>query len=224
MNSSLSSTDALWSFVAFGLCGMAINPARAQQSTASIGGQTWTLQGDIIPGSAVVKAPVGSAVFELVPETVGSPFSGVSTAGAFTLVSGPAGRFYADRVDDFNVWARFEFSNPALAGAQPAADPDNDGQNNQFEWLSLTDPESASSRLRLDVSLLSGTQIRLTLEPYFPALRSYSLLGSASLGAFTVIDTDLGAAAGSPPRATQDIQLNAAERLRFFKASVAPQP
>jgi hypothetical protein len=209
------------------LCSVsAFSIAKAQQSTATIAGQTWTLRSDLTVSAGRASAVIGGSTYELIPQTVGSPFAGTGTTGEFRLVSGGASAFSSDRLDDYSIWARFEFANPALPSAQPSADADNDGQNNQFEWLSLTDPENASSRLRLEVSLLSSSQIRLTLEPYFPAQRNYSFLGSTTLstGAFTTFDTDLGPAPGNPPRATQDVPVNAAEPRRFFKAGIEIKP
>ena len=202
-------------------------PAAGQQSTATSGGITYTLRSEPAVSGSAVTATAGGSTYTFVPQTVADPFAGRSTApGGWTLLSGGAAQFYSDRFDDFTIWARGEFANPALASSQPAADKDGDGFSNEFEWLSLTDPEDASSRLRLEISLLSATQFRLTLEPYFPAERNYELLGSTTMttGTFSVFDTDLGAAAGSPPRATQDVNHNAAEPRRFFKTRITVKP
>jgi len=178
----------------------------------------------------ILAAPVGvsgqsatAGNFTLQPASIGDAFSGLSTAGNFTLRAGAAGPFYSDRFNDYPLWALAELGS---RGASRTADPDGDGQSNEFEFLSLTDPESASSRLELGISLLSATNIRLTLTPYFPAERKYTLLADTDLsGTAGVFDTDLGSATGNPPRSQQDFPITPATTpRRFFKAQLEIKP
>src|SRR5436190_9325858 len=110
MNCFCASTRSSWKAVAFLLASFSGNAVHAQQSTATIAGQTWTLRSDLTISSGRSSAVTGGSTYELIPQTLGSPFAGTGTAGAFTLVSGGASGFSSDRLDDYSIWARFEFA------------------------------------------------------------------------------------------------------------------
>lgn len=83
------------------------------------------------------------------------------------------GDYAADGLPD--AWQILHFGYRS-SDAGPSADPDQDGQDNQTEWLAGTSPSNASSALRLtfDVSTPPPGTATLVFSPFLPD-RTYTI-------------------------------------------------
>jgi hypothetical protein len=88
--------------------------------------------------------------------------------------------------DDFASWQVANFGPGAATAPQAAAtaDPDNDGQNNQMEFLAGTLPKNAASVFTVRIQSVSGqpTHKAVVFGPVV-AGRTYRVLASTNLAA-----------------------------------------
>lgn len=107
-----------------------------------------------------------------------------------------------------------------LTGADPTADPDDDGASNLAEFLAGTDPTDPGSALRLSAQR-PADQSHLTFEWPSAAGRHYRLLRGTNLltGFDTVVQTNLPA---TPPLNTLTDTLPVASKNTFYRLQIEP--
>lgn len=118
--------------------------------------------------------------------------------------------------DDWQV-SYFGENNPAAA---PMADPDGDGQNNQFEFGAGINPLDPASRFTLSIASVPGqpAQKRILFSPCFPD-RAYSVEYSLSGGSFTGLTDALTTDNG---RERTVIDPHATDPMRLYRVVVRP--
>ena len=130
-------------------------------------------------------------------------------------------RFYRVRLLDdspavtpFQLWQLQYFNCTNCSQAAATADPDNDGQNNQAEFLAGTNPTNSASAFRITAVAREGNNIRVTwntagghtnvVETTSSLTNSYSSLSSnifiSGSGAATTNYLDVGGATNGPAR------------------------
>jgi hypothetical protein len=118
--------------------------------------------------------------------------------------------------DDWQV-SYFGENNPAAA---PAADPDGDSQNNEFEFGAGTNPLDAASRFSLSIASVPGqpAQKRILFSPIFPD-RTYSVEYSLTDGLFTGLTDALTIDDG---RERTVVDPHATDPMRLYRVVVHP--
>ena len=117
----------------------------------------------------------------------------------------------------FTQWQAYYFRSPKSPNANPAADPDRDGQSNREEYLANTDPTDATSRLELPMGSINedGTQVQFRFTQ--PANRAALIETSTDLVSWSLWDVP-GNSPSYPPNATPRIfntPLNIENRRSF---------
>ena len=169
-------------------------------------------------------APTINGVFSTVRSIDGAPASGANVpVPGFT--SATRGRII--RVDlgiippasDYETWAAAHFGSASLPQAARTADPDEDGLNNEGEYAAGTDPNSASSSLRiLTLTVQSPTQAFLGWES--TTNRSYILeFASGPEGPWGPLGPALPGAGGTTQTS---INLLSGESKGFYRIRLAP--
>jgi hypothetical protein len=124
----------------------------------------------------------GSTVFQDTLVSVRGTYLSRSSTLSLTVLNTVAdnyGAYAGDGVED--AW-QVQYFGVGNAAAGPAADPDGDGQNNQFEYGAGTVPTNAASRFRLSLGSDPGSagSMRLTFGPCLTN-RTYAVQSSTTL-------------------------------------------
>lgn len=122
------------------------------------------------------------------------------------------------------VWRQRHFGHTANEGsAADAADPDDDGQNNQFEYVAGLDPRDPDSRFLQRIEWTSGPTgfAQIVYSPAF-SNRTYEVLAAPSL--LTTNWSALSASASTTNQLEQIVtDLQPAQTSRFYRVEITMQ-
>jgi hypothetical protein len=123
-----------------------------------------------------------SAVFENNPVQITGTLGSLSDSTAFTIIDvlpDNFGTYANDNLPDNWQVTHFGINSP---NALPTADPDKDGQDNAFEFMTGVDPTLSSSRFTVSIQAAGGT-INVRFTPRLTD-RAYSLSFSNTLASW----------------------------------------
>lgn len=117
---------------------------------------------------------------------------------------------------DYDAWRLAKFGSASSPEGGPAEDPDNDGRDNQSEFLTGSLPQDGSSAFQPVVSLANGNvKIGFSLPPN----RSFSVRTSTDLSAWTAWDVPGNQGLPVAGGVVELTQPQAGDR-RFFRVEV----
>jgi hypothetical protein len=153
-------------------------------SAVPAGNITWSVQSGPLTGVDTNGLATAATVYQDTAASAKGDYAGAtSTLDLIVLDTIPDnfGTYAGDGLTDDWQFANFGLDNPEAA---PLLDPDGDGQNNRFEFISGLDPTDAQSRFFLTIAPIHGlpSQKQVVFNPIV-AGRSYTVMTRLDLTA-----------------------------------------
>ncbi len=179
----------------------------------------WSVLEGPLENVSASGAAAAALVYEDTAARVGAEYGSLSGSAALLVLNTESDNFGAyagDGVEDGWQVRYFGLDNPAAA---PDADPDNDTQNNAYEWITGTIPTNDASRFsfRIEIAPVPG-QMDLLFEPAF-ADRIYQVerRGSLTAGVWAPL-TVFDEYSNGPERTVRD--LAATNSAAFYRVKI----
>lgn len=185
---------------------------------------SWTPSSGPIASITSGGLVTGSTVFQDTQASVRGSYQSKSSTLPLTVLNTIAdnyGAYAGDGIDD--AW-QVQYFGVGNAAAGPAADPDGDGQNNQFEFMAGTAPTNAASQFRLSLGSVPGVagSMRLSFGPCLTN-RNFTVQSSTTLapGSFAARWTFTPSSTTTESVITDT---NATDAARFYRVGISLGP
>jgi hypothetical protein len=163
-----------------------------------------------------------SVVYANTNGTVSGSYLGTPGNGSLLVLDSNPDNYGSYAGDGLNDgWQVSFFGQPPNPQAAPSADPDGDGQNNQFEYTAGLEPTNSASVLLLRIEHVAGQpdQKKLTFLPWASG-RTYTTEYRTDLvtGAYTNLTGYSGPTTNGTEVSVTD--LNATEAAKFYRIKI----
>jgi hypothetical protein len=168
--------------------------------------------------------PTINGVLATVQAVDGAPAAGntVPVGGFTTAVRGRVIRVDLAIIpaeDGYEAWAKAMFGDAGLPEAERTADPDDDGMNNEGEFVAGTDPNDPASVLRILTLRVDAPQNRAILNWQSVSGKNYRIESASDVKGVWI---DIGQGVAGDEEATQaEVELTS-EPSRYYRVRVVP--